>query len=260
LNIVDTGYDDLAKRIQSAKGERRRLDEAAAAAEAYLDLKGTRLETDKRFLVNAFILYGLFKDILRDYTTDAFTINECMSTVIPMSETTACMPLSFLNDDGAMAFCESDFNVIPAGILLRTICGKPVFLNDPTYPHAGIVTVAHCTAPRRMSGTGYAPVRVMTHFESDYGAAPKVELKKNTPITMVCPDASQKKWVGFTGTVERSPFYDICRSQYDIRIRGDWEKLLQDHRGFHWMMAVGDYSREMAYAAPKIGIEWEGIT
>ena len=30
----------------------------------------------------------------------AITINSCMGTIMPMSDTTACLPLSTLNDDG----------------------------------------------------------------------------------------------------------------------------------------------------------------
>jgi L-fucose isomerase-like protein len=36
--------------------------------------------------------------------------------------------LALLNDEGLIAFCESDFVVIPSGILLHYISGKPVFL------------------------------------------------------------------------------------------------------------------------------------
>ena len=72
--------------------------------------------------------------------------------LMPMAETTACLTLSLLNDAGYMAFCESDFVVIPAGILLANISDRPVFLNDPNYPHDGIITLANCTAPRRMDG------------------------------------------------------------------------------------------------------------
>ena len=75
-----------------------------------------------------------------------------MGTIMPMAETTACLPLSTLNDDGYLAFCESDFVVIPSGMLLANISGKPMFLNDPTYPHDGIITLAHCTGPRKMDG------------------------------------------------------------------------------------------------------------
>ena len=55
----------------------------------------------------------------------AMTILSCMSTIMPMSQTTACMPLSLMNDDGFLAFCESDFVVIPSGILLASMSGKP---------------------------------------------------------------------------------------------------------------------------------------
>ena len=65
-----------------------------------------------------------------------------MGTIMGMSQTTACLPLSLLNDAGYLAFCESDFVVIPSGVLLHYISGLPVFLNDPTYQHDGVVTLA----------------------------------------------------------------------------------------------------------------------
>ena len=52
-----------------------------------------------------------------------------------------------------MAFCESDFVIIPAGVLLHYVAGKPVFLHNSTFPHDGIVTCAHCTAPRGWTAT-----------------------------------------------------------------------------------------------------------
>lgn len=256
MDIQHISYDDLAQRIQHARKESKRVKHAEKAAEKYLAIKDTPLKTDKKFVVNAFLLHQIFKEYLTEYNTNAFTINDCMTTVIPMAETTACLPLSLLNDEGYVAFCESDFNVIPSGILLHYITGKPVFLNDPTYPHHGVVTCAHCTAPRRLDGKNYAPTPILTHFESDYGAAPKVELPLGTEVTMICPDGGQKTWLGFKGVVEANPFLDICRAQYDIKIEGDWKKLLRDHRGFHWMMACGNYLNELEYAVPKIGVNW----
>jgi len=256
LDIVRVSYEDLAKRLTLARQDSILDQQAKAAAETYLGVPDTSLHTEKQFVSNAFLLYKVFKDYLNEYDAAAFTIQHCMGTVMPISETTACLPLSLLNDEGYPAFCESDFNVIPAGILLHYISGKPVFLNDPTFPHHGMVTVAHCTAPRRMDGIHYAPAKVVTHFESDYGATPKVELPLGTGFTMVCPDGDQKRWLGFTGKVLDNPFYDICRSQFDVSIDGDWKQLLQQHRGFHWMMAVGDYSEQVAYACSKIGVEW----
>ena len=260
IEIKDVSYKELEQRIKNARANKNLVSMAEKWAKRYLSLPNTTLITDRQFVVNAFLLYSIFKDFMRDNNTQAFTISGCMRTVMPISETTACLPLSLINDEGLLAFCESDFNVIPSGILLHYISGKPVFFNDPTYPYNGIVTVAHCTAPRRMDGKNYTPTRVVTHFESDYGAAPKVDLPKGEEVTMICPDCSQKKWVGFKGAIEGSPFYDICRAQYDVTIDGDWEKLLEDMRGFHWMMSVGDYTKEAGYALRKIGLDWLNVS
>ena len=125
---------------------------AQKRAEAYLKLPGTSLETDRKFVDNAMLLDQIFRSLMKKADCRAITINSCMSTIMPMAETTACLTLSTLNDDGYLAFCESDFVVIPSGILLGNISGKPMFLNDPTYPHDHVITIAHCTGPRKMDG------------------------------------------------------------------------------------------------------------
>jgi len=259
LKITDYPYSELGERIKKEKNDKNTLNEAKEKAESYLKQKNITLKTDKKFVINSFILYKIFKDLLNEFHSNAITINECMGTIIPLAETTACLPLSLLNDEGYLAFCESDFVVIPSGILLHYISGKPAFLNDPTTPHNGIVTLAHCTAPRKMDGKNYEPAEIVTHFESDYGAAPKVEFKKGEKITVIDPDFNEKKWIGFKGRIIDVPFLPICRSQMDIEIEGDWQKLLREMRGFHWMVSYGNYLREIGYALKKKKIEWETI-
>jgi len=260
LDIQTVPYPELGERIKQARADSALIKEAHAAAERYLKDPGVRLETDKRFFLNAFVLTEVFHRLLDEARTDAITINQCMGTIMPISETTACMPLSLLNDAGYMAFCESDFVVIPSGILLHYIAGKPVFLNDPTWPHDGVVTIAHCTAPRKMDGKTLEPVRILTHFESDYGAAPKVEMRKGAVVTNLIPDFNFRRWLGFTGEVVDVPFLQICRSQVDVSIKGDVQKLLQEMPGFHWMTCYGDYLRETGYALRKLGLQLVNIS
>ncbi len=260
LDIRDLSYEDLDKRIRAAKSDASAVARATKAAQAYLREPGISLKTDKGYVERAMLLYQVMKDALKENEATALTIQHCMSTVMQVSETTACLPLSWLNDEGYLAFCESDFVVIPAGMLMGHICQTPVFLNDPTWPHHGVVTVAHCTAPRRMNGTDYEPTEVHTHFESDYGAAPKVAMRKGQIITMVAPDFASKKFVGFRGTVVDNPFHAICRSQTDVRIDGDWQRLLADMQGFHWLMVYGDCRREIGYALRRLDIEWQDVS
>jgi hypothetical protein len=169
------------------------------------------------------------------------------------------LTLSVLNDAGYLAFCESDFVVIPAGVLLVQISGRPQFLNDPTYPHAGVITLAHCTAPRRMDGRTLEPARLVTHFESDYGAAPKVEFRKGQVVTSIIPDFAHTRWVGLRGEIVDAPFLPICRAQMDVAHAVSDLRLAQVMPGFHWETIYGDYLREVGYALKKTPIRWERL-
>jgi hypothetical protein len=260
FDIHPVSYQELEPMIKRALGDQKVVEEARRDTDSYLAQEGVTLHTDKKFLINAFVLTRVFKDLMIKADAPAITIQGCMSTVIPIAQTTACMPLSLINDEGLLAFCESDFVVIPSGVLLRHISGKPSFLQDPTHPHNGVVTCAHCTAPRRMNGRDYEPAEIYTHFESDYGAAPKVNMKTGQIVTNIAPSFSSKKWIGFRGRIIDHPFYDICRSQIDIEIDGDWRRLLEDMQGFHWMICYGDYLNELGYALKKVGIDWQNIT
>ena len=260
LDLITVTYEELGRRIKAAKNNPEYVDKARQLMETYLKEPGVKLATKEKFVLNAFILYLVFKDLLKEYDADVITVNECMTTIIPIADTTACLTLSVLNDEGYLAFCESDFVAIPAGILLHYISRKPVAIVDPTFPHHGIVTVAHCTAPRRLSGKGREPATIVTHYESDYGAAPKVWMKKGQVITVIDPDFFGKMWIGFRGTIIDVPSLPICRSQADIKIEGDWELLLDKMRGFHWVFVYGDYLKEFAYALRKVGIGWLDIT
>jgi hypothetical protein len=257
LEIVTVSYDDLGKRIRSVMSDPDQVARAQNWTERYLTLSETTLDTDRQFIVNAFLLYGLFKELLLEHNASIFTINSCMGTILPMAKTTACLTLSLLNDEGLVAFCESDFVIIPAGILLHYLSGKPVFLHNSTFPHKAMVTCAHCTAPRRMDSIRYEPVRVVTHFESEYGAAPKVQMPVGQIVTFINPEFATGRWVGMKGTVEDNPFYEICRSQQDVRIHGDWKRLLNEVRDSHWVMVYGDYLQEIEHAARKIGVSME---
>lgn len=260
LDIVDVGYDDLEVRIREAMADRGRMQRAEGWTDTFLAMPGITLATERPFVVNAFMLYGVFKDLLEEKGASLFTIQQCMSTIMPMAQTTACLTLGLLNDEGLGAFCESDFVIIPAGILLHYVSGKPVFLHNSTYPHGGVATCAHCASPRRMDGERYEPAAIHTHYESEYGAAPKVEMPVGQQVSFIDPEYANPRWVGIRGTVVDNPFFEICRSQQDVRIDGHWEKLLNEARDSHWVMAYGDHLKEVGYAARHLGIVWENIS
>jgi len=260
IKIVETGYDDLKRRMENARADSSLVARAEKWTDEYLLQPGVTLATQKKYVVNAFLLYAVVKEWMHEHDALAFTIKDCMTKVLPIAETTPCLVLSWLNDEDLLAFCESDFVVIPSGILLHYISGKPVFLHNSTFPHKGVVTCAHCSAPRRMDGRNYEATDIVTHYESDWGAAPKVKMALGQEVTFIDPEYSTGRWVGFKGIIRTNPSYDICRTQQDVEIQGDWRKLINEARDSHWMMAYGDYLKELGYAARKLGIKWVNIS
>ncbi|MHC4324191.1 MAG: sugar isomerase [Planctomycetota bacterium] len=260
FDMQTISYKEVGRLVKEARADEAAVKRSRQRAEEYLKAPGNTLETKRSFVDNAFLLEQVFRGIMKKADCRAITISGCMGTIMPIAETSACMTLCLLNDAGYMAFCESDFVVIPSGVLLVNISGRPMFLNDPTYPHDGVITLAHCTAPRKMNGKELEPVRIMTHFESDYGASPKVEMSKGQVVTNIVPDFKSERWVGLLGEIIDAPFLDICRSQIDIRYECDDLILAERMPGFHWMSCYGDYMKELSYALKKVGIKWENLT
>jgi hypothetical protein len=260
MDIRTVTYPELGQRIKKAQKDPAMVRRALAAAERYLVQPGVKLETTREFVDGGFLLTEVFRDLLDEHQTDSITIDACMSTIMPISGTTACQTLSLLNDEGYLAFCESDFVVIPAGILLHYVSGKPVFLCNPSMPHKGVVTVSHCTAPAKMDGHQACPVRLLTHYESDFGVAPKVEMPKGQAVTVINADFASRRWLGFEARILDSPFFPICRTQVDLAIQGDCERLAEEIRGFHWMLAFGSHLRQVGYAVQKAGLGWLAVT
>jgi hypothetical protein len=259
LDIQDVSYEELGSLINEARKDEKVLKKAKERAAEYLLTEGTLLETRREFVENCFVLENILKKLMEKSDCRAITVNNCMGTIMPLCESTACLTLSLLNDGGYLAFCESDFVVVPAGILMANISGKPAFLNDPTYPHNNVITLAHCTAPRRMDGNKPEPARILTHFESDYGAAPKVEMKLGQIVTNVMPDFAFERNVGMLGKIVDNPMLDICRSQIDVRFECDSRTVAEKMPGFHWITVYGDYMKETDYALKKIGIGFENL-
>ena len=255
----DVNYDDLGKLIDEAKANPEVMARARKRAEEYLKIPGTRLETANDFFVYSFVLDEIFRMLMKQVDTNLITVNSCMGIIMPKSKTTACFTLTTLNDDGYLAFCESDFVVIPSGVLLGNITGKPVFLCNPTFPHENTITIAHCTAPRKMDGKNFDPVRIVTHYESDYGAAPWVDAPLGTMTTHIAPAFNAERWVGLQGKIVEVPFRPICRTQFDIQYGcPDW-LLAERMPGFHWMTCYGDYRKELGYALRRVGIQWDNL-
>ena len=249
----------FAERLAKARSDPKVMESATRRAEELLGAPNLTLQTDRKFVVNSCLALAVCEQLLAETGASNFGFAQCMGRpVIGMLDTPPCLVLSLANDAGYTAYCHTDLSHTFPGVLMRWIAGRPTFVCNSHFPHDGIFTVAHCAAPRKMNGRDYEPAVLMTHFESDYGAACRVEYPKGQTVTVVIPNLRCTKWQGFRGTIIESPSFPACRSQMEIAIDGDWRRLATEMEGFHTQIIYGDYLREIGYALKKLGkLEWQ---
>lgn len=259
-DFVDVTDEEFAKRLAAARADQQVVRQIEAQTAALLGMPNVKLETDRKFVFNSYMALHVVRQFLQETGASNFGFSRCMGHgQIAMLDTPACLVLSLANDEGYTAYCHTDLSHTMPGVLLRWIASRPTFVNNSHAPHDGLFFVAHCQAPRRMNGRDFEPATIMTHYESDYGAACKTQYTQDQVVTVVIPNLACSKWQAFRGKVVGSPSYPACRSQMEIQIDGDWKRLTREMQGFHTQIVYGDYLREVGYALKKLGgqLQWE---
>lgn len=251
LDMVTVPIPELASLIHAARKDAQLMTRCRQEAKSYLAAGGVSLRTTEEAVSEAFLLKKIYGDLMAKSEAFAITNAGCMNSYAGIMP---CLTLTLINDDGRMAYCEGDFVNIPSGMLMHFISGKPTYFCNPTFPAKGRMLFAHCTAPRRMDGKALEPVEIVTHYESDCGAATHVHFRKRQLLTILKPDFEAKHWLALTGKIADTPFLDTCRAQIEVALDADTQDVVRNLRGFHCMLAYGDHAKEVAYAAKKVGI------
>jgi hypothetical protein len=257
--IISISEEEFSRRLAETRADSDTVKNAERQTDEFLSMANVTLQTERKFVVSSFLALAVCEQLMKETGATNFGFAGCMGrSVIEMLDTPPCLVLSLANDAGFTAYCHTDLSHTFPGVLMRWIAGKPTFVCNTHFPHDGILTVAHCSAPRKMNGKDYEPAVIMTHFESNYGAACKVQYPKGQIVTVVIPNLNCTRWHAFRGRILESPSYPACRSQMEIAIDGDRRRLVSQMEGFHAQIVYGDYLREISYALKKLGkVQWQ---
>ncbi|MCS7252791.1 MAG: sugar isomerase [Armatimonadota bacterium] len=256
FDMVVVPIGDLVKLIEEKRKDAKAVEVATAAASEYVRLPNVFPAIPLSLISEAFLLARIFLELMQKSNAQAITVAGCMGSYAGIMP---CMTLTLLNDSGYMAYCEGDFVNIPAGVLTHFISGLPTFFCNTCFPSNQTMLLAHCTAPTMMDGKRRERVRLLTHFESDHGAATKVEMRLGQKVSVIIPDFEGKLWVAFHGEIVETPFLPVCRSQIVVRFEADTLQLASRLRGFHATVVYGDHIKLVGYALKKLGIELERL-
>lgn len=187
-------------------------------------------------LARAAKIYAGLIRLVRTHHLSALTLR-CFD-ILSSEQTTGCLALAKLNDEGITSACEGDVPAMLSMMLLRAIAGGASFMANPSRITDKSVTFAHCTCPPGI----LRQYSLKTHFESGKGLAISGEFA--TGVFTVCRfDFVNNRYALATGkSVVYAFSSSLCRTQITLEIQDAADYFLSRPLGNHHILIPGDFS------------------
>lgn len=243
---VESIYIDLQrlidgiKTVSSADAEKVAQDLVKRAKSIKEPSEADMIEAAKAYLV--------IRKICQEENLNAMTIR-CFD-IVKACNTTSCLALAMLNDEGIVAGCEGDMQTLLTMILAKRLCGEEAFMANPSQLTDHTTMFAHCTIPLAMCDETV----IRSHFESGLGVA----IQGAMPMT----DYTIFKWGGSrldkfiavdAKAVEHQYSNHYCRTQLmlDVNLK---PYLLHKSIGNHHVIIRGRHASEIRSFMKENGI------
>ncbi len=180
-------------------------------------------------------IYGGLVRVIKANKLDALTLR-CFD-ILTSDQTTGCLALAKLNDDGIPAACEGDVPAMLTMMVARVVSGKAGFMANPSQIQPDLVTFAHCTCPP----TILSSFSLDTHFESGKGLAVAGVFAEGE-YTICKIDFTGGQYALATGRsrpVSLSP--GLCRTQICLQIDRAADYFFASPLGNHHIIVPGNH-------------------
>lgn len=189
-------------------------------------------------ILKAMRLYRAIKQICIEDNLQAVTVS-CFK-LIDRTETTGCLALALLNDEGIHAGCEGDLQSIFTMLAVYSLTGKYGFMANPSMINTrnNEIILAHCTIGIKQTDQYI----IRSHFESGIGIAIQGILPTGEVTIVKCGGESLDEYYLGAGTLTENPNYiNMCRTQARIKMEGSPEYYLKNPLGNHHIVIQGNY-------------------
>jgi L-fucose isomerase-like protein len=188
-------------------------------------------------------IYKGLKELVAGENLDALSLR-CFD-VIGELDTTGCLALARLNDEGTIAGCEGDLVSTVTMMWVRQLLGEVAWMANPSRvnPTENTIWLAHCTVPPSLVSN----LRLDTHYESDRGVGMHGDFDLG-PITVVRVGGSQMEriWLAEGEILRSGDEPNLCRTQVELRLEdGAADQLLSDPLGNHLVMIRGHHAARL---------------
>jgi len=215
-------------------------DEAAEAeAEKFIAGAGGMIEPNKAEVIKAVRLYHAVRRIVEEERLNAVTVR-CFD-LLTSCNTTGCLALALLNDEGIVAGCEGDVPAIFTMLLAKRLTGEDSFMANPAHIRGKEVLFAHCTIG--LNQTRQYIIR--SHFESGIGVAVQGLMREHKPVTVLKAGGENLGKIAYASAIltENQNDPKKCRTQILLRTKNtDLSNYLMNNSiGNHHIILQGNH-------------------
>jgi L-fucose isomerase-like protein len=199
---------------------------------------GIREPSESDLALATKVAVGLRK-LARDQRLDACTVR-CFDLVMEL-QTTGCLALSTLLDEGVVAGCEGDLPAALTMLWMQEMSGQPSFMANPQDldQDANTLWLAHCTIARRMLN-GYA---LRSHFESSLGVGIQGELEPGAyTLARIGGSDLRELFVSDAELLRNGSSESRCRTQVQLRLSENVQQILARPLGNHHVLLSGHWA------------------
>ena len=196
-------------------------------------------KTEKSDMLAADKTYSAIKKICQEERLDAMTIR-CFD-IVKACNTTSCLALARLNDEGIVAGCEGDMQTLMTMLLAKKLCDEPAFMANPSILTDKTSMFAHCTVPLSMC----YKTNMRTHFESGIGVAVQGDLPLGDYTILKWGGRKLDKFFVTEAKAIKNEYSNhFCRTQitFDVNLK---PYLLKHPIGNHHVIVKGQHAEEI---------------
>jgi L-fucose isomerase-like protein len=216
------------EEVDSAKAKRIAADFLENAAEI--------VESNEADLVEAAKIYLALKEVIYANDLDALTIR-CFDIVMELN-TTGCLALALLNNEGLVSGCEGDVPAAFTMFLAYQLTGKMPFMANPAAidKKNDEIQFAHCTVATDIS----KDYIIRSHFETGTGVGIQGLLEEG-PVTVfkIGGAGLEQYFVAEGEIIENMDSPNACRTQLKISLPQSSDYFLNDAIGNHHLIIPG---------------------
>jgi L-fucose isomerase-like protein len=240
INVI---YIPIEEAIENFKN----VNEAEANLLALELINGAKnvFNIDLKEVTKSFKFYISLRGITEKYNLNYVSVR-CFDIIKPL-DTTGCIALSKLTDEGFVAGCEGDLPSTISMILLGRVSLKTPFMANVSYVEEKedslLVTLAHCT----IALSAVDGFNLRTHFETGKGVGIEGFFPRGSVTILRIGGENLDEGFVVDGEEVGTEFSSSrCRTQLKVRISGKYaEYFYKKPLGNHHIVVSGNFKKEV---------------